>query len=132
MKMNNQKGITILSLIILVVIVAAGILYGPKLFNYVIDINVKRLVTANAKSVETEIRSELLTKHPIQIWNNIDSLINGLNFMNPVNFERQAKNGWNRSGDVVVSFDGINTFRLDGIGRDGSSLCLNILMQKTQ
>ena len=129
--MNNQKGITILSLLILVLIVGGAILYGPKLYNYVIGLNVKRIVTSNAKSVETEIRSELISKHPIQIWNEMDNLINGVNFQNPVVLERQTKNGWDRPGDVIVSFDGINTFRLDGIGRDGSSLRLNIIIQKT-
>jgi hypothetical protein len=45
--------------------------------------------------------------------------------------ERQTKNGWDKPGEVVVSFDGIDTFRLDGLGRDGSSLRLNIVIQKS-
>jgi len=75
--------------------------------------------------------SELLSKHPVQIWNSIDSLIENLNFQNPVTMEQQTQNGWDRPGDVVVYFDGINTFRLDGIGKDGSSLRLNIIIQKS-
>ena len=132
MRINNQKGITVLSLLILVLIVGGGILYGPKLFNHVIDRNIKRLVTANAKSVETEIRSELIYRQPILFWNDMYYLFYALNFQNPVLSERQTKNGCDRPGDVVVSFDGINTFRLDGIGRDGSSFGLNIIIQRSK
>ncbi len=131
MKKNNQKGVTILALIFLVLIMGGAILYGPKAYQYVINQNVKRIVTANVQSVEAEIRSELISKHPVHIWNSIDELINKLNIQNPVQLERQGKNGWDRPGDVIVTFDGINTFRLDGIGRDGSSLRLNIIIQKT-
>ena len=83
------------------------------------------------ESVESEIRSELINKHPVHIWNNIDKLIEQLNLQNPVTQEQQTKNGWNKPGEVVVYFDGINTFQLDGIGRDGSSLRLNIVIQKS-
>jgi hypothetical protein len=131
MKISNQKGITILSLIILVLIVGGAIIYAPKAYEYVLDRNVQRLVTSNVQSVESEIRSELISKHPVHIWNDIDRLIERLNFQNPVILSRQEKNGWDRPGDVVVSFNGIDTFRLDGIGRDGSSLRLNIIIQKS-
>jgi hypothetical protein len=131
MRTFNQKGITILALVIWVLIVGAAIIYAPKAYQYVLDRNVQRLVTSNVEKVESEIRSELLTKHPIQIWHDMDGLINGLNFQNPVAFSRQTKNGWSRPGDVVVTFDGIDTFRLDGIGTDGSSLRLNIVIQKS-
>lgn len=131
MKSMNQKGITILALIIWVLIIGGAIIYAPKAYEYVIDLNVARIVTSNVQSVEAEIRSELLSKHPVHIWNNIDSLINGLNLQNPVNLERQTRNGWDKPGDVVVTFDSMNTFRLDGIGRDGSSLRLNIIIQKS-
>jgi hypothetical protein len=131
MKTFNQKGITILALIIWVLIVGAAIIYAPKAYQYVLDQNVQRLVTSNVKSVESEIRSELISTHPIHIWNTIDGLINRLNFQNPVTLSQQTKNGWSRPGDVVVTFDGISTFRLDGIGRDGSSLRLNIIIQKS-
>lgn len=131
LKNNSQKGITVLRLIILVLIIGGAILYGPKAYQYVIDQNIKRIVTSNVQSVEAEIRSELISKHPVLIWNNIDGLIKRLNLQNPVSLEQQTKNGWDRPGDVVVSFDGINTFRLDGIGRDGTSLRLNIIIQKS-
>ena len=131
MKSINQKGITILSLLILVIIVGAAIIYAPKAYQYVIDQNIRRIVTSNVESVESDIRSELLFRHPIHIWNNIDELISDLNFINPVTREQQTENGWNKPGEVVVYFDGINTFQLDGIGRDGSSLRLNIEIQKS-
>lgn len=131
MKTINQKGITILSLIILVLIVGAAIIYAPKIYQYALDQNVRAIVTSNVQSVESEIRSELISIHPVHIWNDIDGLIKKLNFQNPVTREQQTKNGWDKPGDVVVSFDGISTFRLDGIGRDGSSLRLNIMIQKS-
>ena len=130
MKLINQKGITVLALIIWVIIIGGAIIYAPKAYQYVLDQNIKRIVTSNVESVESEIRLELLSKHPVQIWNNIDKLFNDLNLENPVTLDRQTKNGWDNPGDVVVYFDGINTFRLDGIGRDGSSLRLNIVIQK--
>ncbi len=130
MKPFNHKGITILSLLILVLIIGSLIIFAPRAYDYVVSQNVRRLVTSNVEKVEAEIRSELINKHPILIWNDIDSLIDRLGINNPVNLERQTKNGWERPGDVVVSFDGINTFRLDGISRDGSSLRLNIIIQR--
>ncbi len=131
MKANNQRGITILSLIILILIIGGAILYGPKIYQYILEQNVNRIVTSNVQSVEAEIRSELISRHPVHIWNDIDELIKRLNIQNPVTLEQQTKNGWDRPGDVVVTFDGINTFRLDGIGRDGSSLRLNIIIQRS-
>jgi len=131
MKTINQKGITILALIIWVVIIGGAIIYAPKAYQYVLDQNIKRIVISNVESVESEIRLELLSRHPIHIWNNIDELINDLNIINPVTREQQTENGWNRPGEVVVYFDGLNTFQLDGIGRDGSSLRLNIVIQKS-
>jgi Tfp pilus assembly major pilin PilA len=130
MKITNQKGITILSLLILVLIVGSLVLYGPKAYDYVIEQNTKRLVTENVEKIESEIRSELISRHPVHIWNNIDSLIYRVSINNPITRQRQEKNGWDKPGEVVVTFDGINTFRLDGIGRDGSSLRLNIVIQK--
>ncbi|MDD2353335.1 MAG: hypothetical protein PHX56_07265 [Atribacterota bacterium] len=131
MKANNQKGITILSLLILVIIIGSAVLYGPKAYDYVVEQNTKRLVTANVEKIESEIRSELISKHPVHIWNEIDKLINSVNINNPITRQRQEENGWDKPGEVVVSFDGINTFRLDGINRDGSSIRLNIIIQKS-
>lgn len=131
MKTNNQRGITILSLIILILIIGGAILYGPKIYQYILEQNVNRIVTSNVQSVEAEIRSELISRHPVHIWNDIDDLIKRINLQNPVTLEQQTKNGWDRPGDVIVTFDGVNTFRLDGIGRDGSSLRLNIIIQRS-
>ena len=117
MKRINEKGITILALIFWVLVIGAAILYGPKGYQYVVTQYTNKLIIANVENVEAEIRSELLSSHPVHVWNRMDSLI--------------SKNGWDHPGDVVVSFDGINTFRLDGIGRDGSSLRLNIIIQRT-
>ena len=44
MKSTNQKGITILSLIILVLIVCGVIIYAPRGNQYVLDQNVQRIV----------------------------------------------------------------------------------------
>ena len=131
MKITNEKGITILALIIWVLIIGAVVLYAPKGYQYFIELNTTRIITSNVQSVEAEIRSELLNIHPVHIWNNIDGIIQRLHFQNPVTRSQQTKNGWDQPGDVVVSFDGINTFRLDGIGRDGASLRLNVIIQKT-
>ena len=132
MKLVNNKGITILSILILVIIVGSAVIYGPKAYDYVIEQNTKRLITSNVEKIESEIRTELISKHPVHIWNDIDNLINRGNILNPITRHRQEKNGWDRPGEVVVTFDGINTFRLDGLGRDGSSLRLNIIIQRTQ
>lgn len=131
MDKNNNKGITILALIIWVLIIGAAILYGPKGYHFAIEQYTIRLITANVEKTEAEIRSELISTHPVHIWNKIDSIINGLHFLNPITKLQQTKNGWADPGDVVVTFDGINTFRLDGLGSDGSSLRLNIIIQRT-
>jgi len=131
MKVFNQKGITVLALIVWVLIIGGATIYAPKIYDYVLKQNIRRIVISNVETVESEIRSELLNKHPVKIWNNIDNLIKNLNFQNPVTMEQQTQNGWDRPGDVIVYFDGINTFRLDGIGRDGSSLRLNIMIQRS-
>jgi Tfp pilus assembly protein PilE len=44
MQSINQKGITILSLIILVLIVGGAVIYAPRAYNYVLDQNVRRIV----------------------------------------------------------------------------------------
>ena len=130
MKSLNQKGITIIALIFIVLIVGGIYIYAPIIYNYILDRNVRRIVISNIESVESEIRSELISKHPVQIWNNIDELIEDLNIQNPMTLSQQRENGWSKPGEVVVGFNGIDTFRLDGIGRDGHSLRLNIIIQK--
>lgn len=126
----NQRGITILSLLIIVFVLSGLYIYAPQVYDSFIVNNIRRLVAANVELVETEIRTELVGRHPILVWNNIDHLIEGLGLRNPVLREQQTRNGWNRPGDVMVTFDGVNTFRVDGIGREGNSLRLNIVIQK--
>ncbi len=130
MKKTNNKGITILALIIWVLIIGAAILYAPKAYHFVIEQTTIRLITSNVEKAETEIRSELINTHPVHLWNRMDNLIRGLSLINPITKEIQTKNGWNKPGEVIITFDGINLFRLDGIGPDGSSLRLNVLVQR--
>jgi len=63
-------------------------------------------------------------------WNDIDKIIKSLSMQNPITKEAQTKNGWSRPGDVVVFFDGVDTFTIDGIGRGSESLNLNIVIKK--
>ncbi|GAG72532.1 unnamed protein product, partial [marine sediment metagenome] len=80
--------------------------------------------------VENEINSLLIEKHPVYIWNDIDNIVKSLSMQNPITRKAQIKNGWSRPGDVLVYFDGIDTFTIDGIGRGGEPLHLNIVIKK--
>ena len=131
MKRFNSKGITILSIIFLVAIIVTIVIYAPKAYEYILSQNTARIVRSNVEAIESEIRTELIDRHPVHIWNNIDALINNLNLQNPVTLEKQTENGWDEAGEVVVSFNGSDTFLLDGIGRDGVPLHLNIVIQKS-
>ena len=126
----KRRGVTLITLIIWIVIIGAIIIYGPRLYNWYVEQNEIRIIKSNVESVEDEIKSELLDKHPVYIWNDIDNVIKNLSIQNPITKEAQTKNGWNRPGDVVVYFDGINTFTLDAIGPDGNMLQLNIIIKK--
>ncbi|GAH52041.1 unnamed protein product [marine sediment metagenome] len=64
------------------------------------------------------------------IWNDIDNVIKSSGLQNPISREAQTKNGWSRPGDVVVYFDGVDTFTLEGIGQGGEPLNLNIVIKK--
>ena len=126
----NKRGIALITLIIWIVIIAAIIIYAPRLYDWYVEQNTIRIIKSNVESVEDEIKSELLDKHPVYIWNDIDNVIKNLSIQNPITKEAQTKNGWSRPGDVVVYFDGINTFTLDAIGPDGNMLQLNIVIKK--
>jgi hypothetical protein len=82
------------------------------------------------ESVENEIKSELMDKHPVTIWNDIDNLFYTLGLQNPITRAAQTKNGWSSPGDVVVYFNGIETFTIDGIGPDGNMLHLDVVIKK--
>ena len=126
----NKRGIVIITLIIWIIIIGAIIIYAPRLYNWYVEQDTIRIIKSNVKSVENEIKSELIEKHPVFIWNDIDKTIKSLSMQNPVAKEPQTKNGWSSPGDVVVYFDGKDTFTLDGIGPDGNMLHLNIVIKK--
>lgn len=132
MKKNlfNKHGIAIITLIICVIIIGAIIIYGPRLYNKYVEQDTIRIIKSNVESVENEIKSELIDKHPVLIWNDIDNIIKSLSIQNPITREAQTKNGWSRPGDVVVYFNGIDAFTIDAIGPDGNMLHLNIVIKK--
>jgi Tfp pilus assembly major pilin PilA len=126
----SKRGVVLITLIIWVIIIVAVVIYGPRLYNRYVEQNKIRIIKSNVESVENEIKSELMDKHPVYIWNDADNIIKSLNFQNPVTKEPQIRNGWSSPGDVVVYFDGKDTFTLDGVGPDGSMLHLNIVIKK--
>ena len=126
----NKRGIVIITLIIWIIIIGAIVVFGPRLYNWYVEQNEIRIIKSNVESVENEIKSELIEKHPVSIWSDIDNVIKSLSMQNPITKEPQTKNGWSSPGDVVVYFDGKETFTLDGIGPDGSMLHLNIVIKK--
>jgi len=95
-----------------------------------VEQNEIKIIESNVESVENEIKSELLDKHPVLIWNDIDNIIKSLSIQNPITREAQIKNGWRSPGEVVVFFDGIDTLTIDGIDRQGEVLHLNVMIKK--
>ena len=126
----NKRGIVLIKLIIWIIIIGAVAIYAPRLYNWYVEQEKTKIIKSNVESVENEIKSELLEKHPVLIWNNIDNIIKSLKIQNPITKEPQIRNGWSSPGDVVVYFDGENAFTLDGIGLDGNMLHLNIVIKK--
>ena len=126
----NKRGVVLITVIIWIVIIAAIIIYAPRLYNWYVEQNTIRILKSNVESVENEIKSELIDKHPVLIWNEMDNIVKSLSIQNPVTKQPQIKNGWSSPGDVVVYFDGVDTFTLDGIGPNGNMLHLNIVIKK--
>ena len=126
----NRRGVVLITVIIWIVIIGAAVIYGPRLYNWYVEQNEIRIIKSNVESVENEIKSELMDKHPVTIWNDINNLFKILSVQNPITREAQTKNGWSSPGDVVVYFNGIETFTIDGIGPDGDMLHLNIVIKK--
>jgi hypothetical protein len=126
----NKRGLVLISVIIWIVIIGAIIIYAPRLYNWYVEQNEIKIIKSNVESVEKEIKLLLLEKHPVIIWNEIDEVIKPLGIQNPITREAQNKNGWNRPGDVIVSFDEVDTFTIDGIGRLGQNLNLNVIIKK--
>jgi Tfp pilus assembly major pilin PilA len=126
----NKRGAALITIVIWIVIIGAAVIYGPRLYNWYVEQNEIRIIKSNVESVENEIKSELMDKHPVIIWHDIDNLFNTLGLQNPISRAAQTKNGWSRPGDVVVGFDGEATFTIDGIGPDGNMLHINIVIKK--
>ena len=130
MMLWNKRGITVLTIIIWVVIIGAIVIYAPKIYNYYVIENTKSMIKANVESVKNEIKSQLINRHPVLIWNDIDRIVKDLKMQNPVSKDTQLKNGFGIPGAVVVYFDGVNTFDIDGIGPDGKNMNLNVSVIK--
>lgn len=128
--LSNKRGIVLITVIIWIVIIGAAVIFGPRLYNQYVEQNAIKIIKSNVESVEKEIKSELIEKHPVLIWNDTDKIIKSLSFQNPITKEPQIRNGWSSPGDVVVYFDGEDTFTLDGVGPDGSMLHLNIVIKR--
>jgi len=126
----NKRGVVIITLIIWIIIIGAIIIYAPRVYNWYVEQNTIKIIESNVESVEKEIRSELIDKHPVLIWNDIDNVIKSLSIQNPITKEAQIKNGWSSPGEVVVFFDGIDTLTVDGINRLGEVLHLNVMIKK--
>jgi len=126
----NKRGVVILTLIIWIVIIGAIIIYAPRLYNWYVEQNEIKIIKSNVESVEKEIKSLIIDEHPVLIWNDIDNIVKSLNIQNPITREAQIKNGWSSPGQVVVFFNGIDTLTIDGIGRRGKALHLNVIIKK--
>ena len=126
----NNRGIVIITFIIWIVIIGAIVIYSPRLYNWYVEQNEIKIIKSNVESVEKEIKLLLIDKHPVYIWNDIDNIIKSLHIQNPITREAQIRNGWNRPGDVVVYFNGVDTLTIDGINRDSELLHLNVIIKK--
>jgi Tfp pilus assembly major pilin PilA len=126
----NKRGVVLITLIIWIVIIGAIVIYGPRLYNWYVEQNEIKIIKSNVESVEKEIKLLIIDKHPVLIWNDIDNIVKSLNIQNPITREAQIKNGWSSPGEVVVFFDGIDTLTVDGIGRLGEALHLNVIIKK--
>ena len=126
----NKRGVVIINLIIWVIIIGLITLYAPRVYHWYVEQNEIKIIKSNVESVENEIKLELIDKHPVLIWNDIDNVIKSLSIQNPITKKAQIKNGWSSPGEVVVFFDGIDTLTIDGIDRHGEVLHLNIMVKK--
>ena len=126
----NKRGVVLITVIVWIIIIGAIIIYAPRLYNWYVEQEKIKIIKSNAESVENEIKSLMIDRHPILIWNDTDNIIKSLSIQNPVTKEPQIRNGWSSPGDIVVYFDGLDTFTLDGIGPDGNMLHLNIVIKK--
>jgi hypothetical protein len=130
MSLFNKRGVVLITLIIWLIIIGVIIIYAPRLYNWYVEQNEIKIIKSNVESVEKEILSLIIDKHPVLIWNDIDNIVKSLNIQNPITREAQTKNGWSSPGEVVVFFDGIDTLTIDGINRHGEPLHLNVIIKK--
>ena len=128
--LSNKRGVVFITLIIWIIIIGAIIIYAPRLYNWYVEQNTIKIIKANVESVENEIKSELINRHPVLIWNDTDNIIKSLSIQNPVTKASQIRNGFSMPGDVVVGFNGVDTFTIDVIGPDGNMLHLNIVVKE--
>ena len=126
----NKRGVVLITLIIWIIIIGIIIIYAPRLYNWYVEQNEIKIIKSNVESVEKEIKLLIIDKHPVLIWNDIDNIVKSLNIQNPITREVQIKNGWSSPGEVVVFFNGIDTLTIDGIGRRGEALHLNVIIKK--
>jgi len=126
----TKRGVVLITVIIWIVIIGAIIIYAPRLYNWYVEQDTIKIIKSNVESVENEIKSLMIDRHPILIWNDTDNIIKSLSIQNPVTKKPQIRNGWSSPGDIVVYFDGKDTFTLDGIDPDGNMLHLNIVIKK--
>ena len=126
----NKRGVVLITVVIWIIIIGAIIIYAPRLYNWYVEQNEIKIIKSNVESVEKEIKFLIIDKHPVLIWNDIDNIINSLRIQNPITREAQTKNGWSSPGEVVVFFNGIDTLTIDGIGRRGEALHLNVIIKK--
>ena len=126
----NKRGIILITLIIWLIIIVVIIIYGPRLYNWYVEQDEIKIIKSNVESVEKEIKLLIIDQHPVLIWNGIDNMVKSLNIQNPITREVQIKNGWSSPGEVVVFFNGIDTLTIDGIGRRGEALHLNVIIKK--
>ena len=126
----NKRGIVIITLIIWIIIIGAIVIYAPRVYDWYVEQNTIKIIKANVESVENEIKSELINKHPVLIWNDTDNIIKSLTIQNPITKTSQIRNGFSTPGDVVVYFDGKDIFTLDAVGPDGNMLHLNIVIER--
>ena len=126
----SKRGVALITVLIWIVIIGAIVIYGPQLYDWYIEQNTIKIIKANVEVVENEIKSQLIDKHPILIWNDTDNMIKSLSIQNPVTKASQIRNGFSMPGDVVVGFNGVDTFTIDGIGPDGNMLHLNIVVKE--
>ena len=128
--LSNKRGAALITIIIWIIIIGAIIIYAPRIYHWYVEQDTIRIIKSNVESVEKEIKLLLIDQHPVLIWNDTDNIIKSLSIRNPITKVPQIRNGWSSPGDVVVYFDGKETFTLDGIGPNGNMLHLNIVVKK--